>query len=127
MDDYTAMAMAVIAFLQPYVLKGGAAMAKGTLGEAGKEVWGWLKTKFTKPAQQEAVKELEAAPQDETNWEALKVQLVKALRDDEAFRRELEARLPEPVKQSISQQMTISGTGNVGIQNAGSGNVSIQC
>jgi hypothetical protein len=120
--DYTALAVAVVAFLQPYVMQGGAELAKGALGEAGKEAWGWLKSRFTQPAQQAAVAELEAAPQDEANWEALKVQLVKALRDDEAFRKELLGRLPEKVGQTLQ----ISGTGNIGIQNTGSGSINIQ-
>ncbi len=120
--DYTAFAVAVMTFLQPFVMKGGAEAAKGAMGEAGKEVWGWLKSKFTKPAQQAAVADLEAAPQDEVNWDALKVQLIKALRDDEAFRLELLGQLPKEVQQHITQTATVTGNGNVVTQIAGSGN-----
>jgi len=124
--DYMAMATAVIGFLQPYVMSSGAEMAKGALSQAGKEVWVWLKSRFTKPAQQAAVADLEAAPQDAANWEALKLQLLKALRDDEAFRQELLARLPEQVKQSITQNANVPGNSNVVVQSAGGGTIHIQ-
>ena len=92
-------------------------------------LWDWIKTRFKgrSAATTEAVEEVEKAPADSVNWEVLRLQLQKALAQDETLRAELAALIaksaPAP---SVAQSAAVSGDGNVVIQKAGSGNISVQ-
>ena len=118
--DVMALAAAAVEIVKLGVVAGGGPGAAGAMAQAGKDLWGWLKGVFTKPAQAEAVREAEQAPDDALNWEAVKVQLAKALRDDPAFRDELLGRLPTDVRQRFAPQTsTTVGDGNTTVQAQG--------
>jgi hypothetical protein len=89
--DYTEIANQVVEFLKPILAArpGAAASAPGTA------LWDWIKSRFTRPAAVEAVREVEQNPADDANWEVLKLQIRKALEDDEVFRKELLKILPK--------------------------------
>lgn len=87
----------LLAPLLPYLLKGGAELAKGALGEGGKRLtaaaWEDLKGLAEqirqraqgKPALQEVLADAQANPQDEDAVAALCLQLRKLLQDDPAL------------------------------------------
>jgi hypothetical protein len=92
--DITIMAKEITAFLAPFlpdlVKMGGKAVegASKKLGEdvleSAKALWGKLRPEVeAKPAAQEAVKDLIAAPKDEDAQAALRFQLKKILADDQ--------------------------------------------
>ena len=83
--DYTEIANQVVEFLKP-VLGAGPGVATSAAGSAS---WDWIKTRLTRPAAVEAVREVEQNPAGDTNWEVLKLQIRKALEEDEVFRKEL--------------------------------------
>jgi hypothetical protein len=74
----------------------------------------------------EAADSVESNPADAANWELPKLQLLKALKEDEPFREELPALLPKQVKDRVSQAATVTGTGNAVVQNTGSGSTNVQ-
>ena len=96
---------------------------------AASALWDWIRTKIKgrSAAATEAVDEVEKAPADPVNWDVLRLQLRKALAQDETVRTELAALLAKhaPVASAV-QNSTIAGVGNVGIQNTGTGNISVQ-
>lgn len=88
--------------------------------------WDWLKGRLIgkRPAAEEVVSDLEAAPKEADVQAAFRQQLRKALSDDPAFAAELAERLralPVPAV-AITQSSTQTGDGNVSTQIAGSGN-----
>ncbi|MGD0652029.1 MAG: hypothetical protein ABSA97_12995 [Verrucomicrobiia bacterium] len=123
---YAAIAMQVVEFLKPYVVAGGGLAAGGAMAKAGEECWDWLKGRFTKPAQAEAIRDVIYAPSEPLSWEALKVQLQKALKDDESFRNELLGRLPKEMRNRFAlQAASAKGSGNAVAQAQGE-NIQIQ-
>lgn len=89
-------------------------------------VWGWLKGKLTKPAAGGALEEAAKEPKVEENWEALRIQIVKAMKEDTtgAFARELAALLPAAggVAAGTRQSARVAGDNNVVGQQSGTGN-----
>jgi hypothetical protein len=125
--DYAALSQATVAFLTPYFLNATGKLIEGGLDAAREKTVAWLKSKFTKPAQVGALEVAAKAPGDADALEALRHQVERALQHDEAFRKELIEMLPEEaIPPDIAQNMSISGSGSIGVQSAGSGNIVIQ-
>jgi hypothetical protein len=113
--DYGALAHQTIEFLKPVLAAAGGKIVKDKAGE----IWEWLKSQFTKPAAAAALSEVERAPTNEDNWEALMVQIKKALKEDEGFGKRLVELLPKEVtERAISQKADITGDANVIAQSA---------
>ena len=89
--DYTEISNKVVEFLKP-VPAVGPGVAASAVGSA---LWDWIKTRFTRPAAVEAIREVEQNPVGDTNWEVLKLQIGEALEEDEVFRKELLKILPK--------------------------------
>lgn len=98
--DVSALVTKVVAFLAPflpYLLKAGEKVAEEagkklgeTAWEQAKSLWGKLRPKVeAKPAVQEAVQDVAAAPQDEDAQAALHQQLKKLLAEDKALAAEV--------------------------------------
>jgi hypothetical protein len=86
------LATTAVGFLSPYLAKAGEAIAK----KIGEEVYQALKTRVSnKPRAQEALVDLEKAPEDPDRQAALRVQLRKLLEEDEAFAMQLQQALKE--------------------------------
>jgi len=125
--DYPALAQATVDFLKPYLVAAGGKLAQDSLGVAREKVFGWLKSKFTKPAQSGALEEAAQSPQDAGALEALQLQIRRALEQQEEFRKELLEHLPKEVlPPGITQTANVTGNANVTIQSAGSGNINVQ-
>ena len=81
MDPVT-IATGVVAFLSPFLVEGGKAMAK----KAGEALVAALERRFKdRPAAQEALGDVKKEPRNEDFQAALRVQLQKALAADEEF------------------------------------------
>ena len=119
-SDIAQLAQAAVELLkQSWAPAAGGMLATGTLREAGRSLFVWLKEKFTKPAAAGALQEAEASPNNPTKLEALVLQIRSALEDDPGFREELLARVPSALLQNMS--VTQVGTGNVSSQVSGTG------
>jgi hypothetical protein len=118
--DYTQIANDVIGYLQAL----GPTGADLGAGVAANALWDWIKSRFKarSPAAAEAVTAVEKTPASGTDWDVLKLQLRKALEEDETLRRELLALLPKEYLPVI-QTAIVSGNENVTIQNAGAGSI----
>jgi hypothetical protein len=94
------------------------------LNVASNALWDLIKRCFQKrsAAAKESIEDIEKAPNEDLNWNAFKTQLNKALKEDEAFRKELQALLPKQTNQTISQENITIGNGNVSFQSVGTGN-----
>ena len=103
--DYGALAHQTIEFLKPVLAAAGGKIVKDKAGE----IWEWLKSQFiAKPAAAAALNEVEQTPTNEDNWEALMVQIKKALKEDEGFGKRLVELLPKEVtERAISQKADI--------------------
>jgi hypothetical protein len=121
LDPATLAAAAITAAL-PYVVKLGKEAAKSAAGEAGKSVWQWVKGKLTSPAGQEAVKDLEKAPDDADNRKAAEAALSKLLKADPGALSELAQLLEKAGVTSTVQTANVVGDGNIVGQVSGSGN-----
>lgn len=94
MDPQTisVIATAAIGVLSPYLAKAGEVAAK----KVGEDIYHALKARFDKkPAAQEALADLEKAPDDGDFQAALRVQFKKLLAEDEAFAAQLQHLLQE--------------------------------
>ncbi len=122
--DPATLAVAAITAALPYVVALGKEAAKGAAGAAGKSVWEWVTGKLTSAAGQEAVKDLENAPNDADNRKAAEAALSKLLKADPGALAEL-ARLLEKagVTSTVSTANVIGDRNIVGV--SGSGTVSI--
>ena len=109
--DPAAIAAAVVAFLSPYFLEGGKAAAK----KAGEALIGAIQRRFQdKPAAREALDDMRNDPQDEDVQAALRVQLKKAMKADEAFAADLAGLLEEAKEAAPSAyQAAVHGSGAV--------------
>jgi hypothetical protein len=120
--DPATLAAAAIAAALPYVVALGKEAAKSAAGEAGKSVWQWVKGKLTSAAGQEAVKDLENAPNDADNRKAAEAALSKLLKADPGALSELAQLLEKAGVTSTVQTANVVGDGNIVGQVAGSGN-----
>jgi hypothetical protein len=117
--DYGALAHQTIEFLKSCMTAAGGKIAAET-------VWNFLKGKFTKPAASGALEEVEQAPQNNTKWEVLKLQIKSALEEDDNFRKELEALLPKGVvEKAVTQTANNIGDNNITSQLSGSGSIQV--
>ncbi len=94
MDPQTinVIATAAIGFFTYFLAKAGEATAK----KIGEDIYQALKTRFSKkPAAQEALADLEKAPNEADYQAALRVQLKKLLAEDESFAAQLQRLLQE--------------------------------
>ena len=120
--DYGALAHQTVEFMKPFLTAAGEKIAQN---QAGK-LWDFLKGRFTKPAASGALQEVEQAPEEEDNWEALKIQLKRALKEDETFRKELVGLLPKEVMDAaVTQTATTIGNNNITSQLSGSGSIQV--
>jgi hypothetical protein len=118
--DIAPLAQAAVELLKQYWAPAAVGMlATGTLREAGRSLFVWLKEKFTKPAAAGALQEAEASPDNATKLEALALQIRSVLEDDPAFREELLARVPPALLQNMSVNQ--EGSGNISVQTSGAG------
>ncbi|MCP4984763.1 MAG: hypothetical protein GY928_01490 [Colwellia sp.] len=91
----TMIAQVTIGFLSPYFAKAGEAAAK----KIGENIYSLLKDRFTKKATaQEALVDLQNAPDDPDLQAALRVQLKKLLKEDTVFAEKLQNLLEEVEK-----------------------------
>jgi hypothetical protein len=107
------LANQALEFLKPHVLAAGGVFADKALIQAGVEVgrvYGWLKSKLTRPTAAAALQQATAVPQDKQNWDDLRRQL-EILLKDESLREELGALLPKGGGVRTTNQ-TIAQTGN---------------
>ncbi len=123
----------VLAPLVPYLLAGGAALAKAALGQLGErlgeEVWAGLQALVVKiqerarerPALQEALADARAQPQDKDALAALRLQLRKLLEAEPQLRAEA-ARMLAPVLSTGNTTMA-AGKGSVAIGGGVSGSI----
>lgn len=92
--DPSQLASELTKILIPYLLAGGAEIAKGAAGKAGEklveQIWSKLRPKVeAKPAAQEAVADVLKAPNDADAQAALRQQIKKILAEDEPLANEL--------------------------------------
>jgi hypothetical protein len=127
MDPVT-IATSVVAFLAPYLAEGGKAVAK----KGGEALWAALQRRFKgKPAAEEALRDVKAAPQHADAQAALRLQLRKALSADPEFLAELAQLLEEAHAgaPAASYQAEVRGSGAVaqgaGAVAAGAGGVAV--
>jgi hypothetical protein len=94
------------------------------LGVASNALWDWIKSKIAPKSNVAAatVQALETSPNDE-DWETLKLQLSKVLKNDAALHAELRELLQRlGVPRSITQTANAQGIGNVIVQTTGNQN-----
>lgn len=120
--NYSQLAQNTIEFLKPYLLAEGGNLAKEGLSAAHKKLFGWLKSRLTKPAQGGALAEAVQSPQDAGALEALQLQIRRALEQQEDFRKELLERLPKEFHPQTTQTMNVTGDNNKSGQISGTGN-----
>jgi hypothetical protein len=125
--DYSELARVTVDFLKPYFVTTGGKLVQDSLNVAREKMFGWLKSRFTKPAQSGALQEAAESPDDTAALEALQLQIRRVLEQQEEFRKELLERLPKEVlPPGISQAANVRGKDNVTVQSTGHGNINIQ-
>jgi hypothetical protein len=123
--EYVQLLDQTMELLKPVAPAGGQVLTK----LAANALWDWIKTKVKdrSAAATEAVEEVEKAPADPVNWDILRLQLRKALAQDETLRAELAALVSKHAQApSVVQDSAVAGDANVVIQTTGAGNVHIQ-
>jgi tetratricopeptide (TPR) repeat protein len=122
MVDVSSLATACVAAMIPCFSEAGKAVAT-KLGEAtvagAERIVGLVRGKLARPEQQQALADLEAAPEDPDNQADVRKKLKQALAEDEGFCKEL-AELLEALPKGGDQTMKIAGDHNVGAQASGS-------
>jgi len=124
MEPISELANQALQFLKPHMLAVGGKLADQALAKAGPEagkVYGWLKSKLTRPTAVTALQQATAAPNDEQNWDDLRHQL-ETLLQDESLRKELAALLPTASVSTTNQAINQSGSQNAAAQVAGNRN-----
>jgi len=92
------IAATAIGFLSPYLAKAGEVVAR----KLGEDLYDVLKARFgARPAAQEALADLEAAPDDSDRQASVRSQLKKLLAEDEAFALQLQNLLGNAAKTEI--------------------------
>ena len=123
--EYLALLDQTMELLKPVAPAGGQVLTK----LAANALWDWIKTKVKgrSAAATEAVEEVEKAPADPVNWDILRLQLRKALAQDDTLCTELAALIakyaPAP---SVVQNSGVVGHANVVIQTTGTGDIDVQ-
>lgn len=124
--DYAQLATQAVDFLRQTVphaaTVAGLELTFKEAGERGLRLLQLLKAKFTKPAAAGALEEAVPAPAVAENWEALRLQILKAIKEDEAFRKEFLEVFPAAAGVSAHQGAVVTGHANVTVQIAGQGN-----
>jgi hypothetical protein len=111
--DPATLAAAAIAAALPYVVTLGKEAAKSAAGAAGKSVWEWVTGMLTSAAGEEAVKDLENAPDDADNRKAAEAALSKVLKADPGALSELAQLLEKAGVTSTVQTANVVGEGIV--------------
>ena len=125
--DYAEIARAAVTFLTPYFTAAGGKLVEDGLSTGRRKLMDWLKSRFTKPAQAAAMDVAVQSPDDADALESLQHQIQRALEQNETFRNELLALLPEDIlPPNIAQNANVAGTDNVVVQSTGSGNISVR-
>jgi hypothetical protein len=126
MDPVT-IATTVVAFLSPYFVEGGKAAAK----KVGKKLVTAIERRFKgKPSAEEALTDVKDNPQDEDFQAALRVQLKKAMKDDDKFAAELAELLEEAKTEApATYNAAVYGSGAIaqgeGTAAAGEGGIAV--
>lgn len=126
MIDPATLATAVVAVLSPYLVEvaksGAKKIGEAAVGGAGK-LYQTLKKRLTGPTEEEALVQLEAAPEEPDAQAALRLFLKKRLAADSDLVSELTG-LVEQARPGVSIQQiaNITGDGNINTQISGSGN-----
>jgi len=103
------IASTAVGFLSSFLAKAGDAAAK----KAGEDIFETLKARIgKKPAAQEALADLEKAPDDADLQVALRVQLKKLLEEDKAFATQLQQLLQEAGKTEAGATIIKQVAGN---------------
>ncbi len=123
--DPVSLAAAAVSFVTPYLLHLGKDAAKGAAEEAGKSVWGWIRSKLTSSAGAEAAADAEAAPDKLENAQALQAALTKALTKDPAAAAALADLLKTHGAALSTQSANIIGDNNKVGQASGGSSVTI--
>jgi hypothetical protein len=117
-----AIASAAIAFVAPYLAKGGEEIAKG----AGKDLWELIKKPFQKKeSHKEAIKELEAKPTDPIVQGKVIGKLEEHLEEDPELAKEMGAMVEKLSIEQKTNSQTIIGDGNISIQDAQNNQINI--
>lgn len=120
--DPTAMAVATVTALSPYLIeavKGAAGKVGEAAYESGAKLFKFLKDKLSGQDEQKALSRLAQEPEDSDNQAALRVVLKESLQRDVALRNELEALLKALPKNAASQSANVVGDSNIVNQAAG--------
>jgi hypothetical protein len=118
MDPIT-LATTALAASSPYLVALGKKAATEAAGAAGKSVWDWIKGKLGSEAGKEAVRDLEAAPSDATNRQAVELALSKLLRNDPGTLNELRSLLIQAGAMSVQGDITVTAA-HGGVASGGS-------
>jgi hypothetical protein len=110
--DPATLAAAALAAVSPYLLAFGKDAAEEVASGAGKSTWDWIKVKLTGGAGKEAVDDLEAAPGEAENAQALQAALTKVLKRAPDAAASLAALLKEHGVEMTTQTMNVRGDGN---------------
>jgi hypothetical protein len=123
--DPASLAISAVSLLAGHFLPEAASAAVKALGgAAGKQVFDWLKSKLTRPAESEALAKLEANPTSGAARKSLEGLLELRLEKDAALVSELLGLLKSAgaLDQSVTQTIDQAGDRNVGAQVSGQGN-----
>ncbi len=118
MIDPATLAAAAIAALTPYLAKGGEALASGI----GKDLWELVKKPFKSDGDKKKLEELETKPEDRKTQGKVEGKLEELLAEDAQLAAQLAELLRSlPKSEGKTNTQTISGTGNIGIQDVSGG------
>ncbi|MFX3625725.1 MAG: hypothetical protein ACN6I4_00030 [bacterium] len=115
--DIPTIAAETVALLSPFLLEGGKELTKS----ATKELWSFLKNKFSGKKEAKQLEEWAQSPTEERLINRLEMALENIMQENEDFRMELENRL-EKVKQEIKHNTIKDNTKTVAGNNIQSGN-----
>lgn len=95
------------------------------LGVGSHALWDWIKSRFRRRSAgaAEAVDAIAKPSTGADDWDLLRLQLVKALKEDESLRNDMAALLAKAGSTTTTTQSNVqSGVGNANIQVSGTGN-----
>jgi hypothetical protein len=124
--DPATLAAAALAAVTPYLVDAAKDAAKQAASGAGKAVWNWVKGKLTGEAGREAVAELEAAPGEPENAQALQAALTKILKKEPEAAAALAELLKAHGAAVTTQTATVIGDGNKIGQASGGSTITIR-
>jgi len=118
MMDIAAMVQQAMELLRSDVATYANAVAAGL---SASTLYDWFTRKLTRKAAAGALEEAAENPKSETNWEALRIQILKELEENEDFRNELMERLKEAGVPNVRMGIgKVEGDRNVVVQASGS-------